>query len=248
MNKRAISSSENNKIPPYVDVYNRLYTDLTSGVYTLGQRLPGEVELAEKYGVGRHTLRQALVILVEDGLVVKQQGSGNYVSQHIPQLGQNQLRIENPVTTFARREIDSISIQHNYGPPTEIAQRRLGISASEIVLAANSLYCCKGDIIAHSFVQIPASFLQAQQVDLNSHEAVYALINDTIYRRAAHTDLSFRVIATEGDVLDTMKIRPGTTLIYLEQILLNSEGAGVARSKFYLQPDEFDIHYSFSPQ
>lgn len=244
--RKTITSSGTEKIPPYVEVYNRLYSDITSGVYPPGARLPGEVELAERYGVGRHTLRQALVILVEDGLVAKHQGSGNYVSDAAPSLDNSARHIANPVMTFARREIDNIDIRHNYGPPTEIAQRRLSISASEIVLAANSVYRSGGDIVAHSFTQITSGFIQSQGVDLNADGQVYALINTSIFEAARSSELSFRVIAADGDVLDTMEILPGTTLVYIEQVLFGPGGEGIARSKYYLQPAEFDIHFSFS--
>lgn len=243
---KSISSSSSERIPPYVAVYNSLYSDLASGVYALGQRLPGELELAEQYGVGRHTLRQALVILAEDGLIVKRHGSGNYVSERLPQQRENGKRIQSPIITFARREIDNIHIEHNYGPPTQVAQRRLNISASEIVLAANSLYRCEKDIVAHSFVQIPVSFIQAQKIDLHSDEAIYDLINTVIYEKAARTELFFRVIATEGEVLEMMQIPRGTTLVYIEQLLFDADNTAIARNKLYMQPHEFDIQYSFS--
>lgn len=47
-------------IPAYLDVYNSLYTDIVTGIYPPGEHLPGETSLAEKYGVSRNTLRQAI--------------------------------------------------------------------------------------------------------------------------------------------------------------------------------------------
>ncbi len=44
------------------------------------QRLPTEVELASRYGVSRLTLRRALAVLQEEGLVDRRQGSGTFVS------------------------------------------------------------------------------------------------------------------------------------------------------------------------
>lgn len=68
------------KIPTYVGIYNSLYADITSGVYPENESLPGEVALAEKYNVSRNTLRQALAILCEDGLIVRAQGRGTIVA------------------------------------------------------------------------------------------------------------------------------------------------------------------------
>lgn len=243
---RSVSSIGGGPIPPYVAVYNRLYSDLMEGKYPRGSRLPGEIELAEHYGVGRHTLRQALIILVEDGLVIKHKGSGNYVCHTLPSIAGGPMMMENPITAYPRRPIESISIQHNYNPPTDVAQRRLGITASDIVLAANCLFYCGEDIIGHSFVQVPSAFIQAQNVDLLDEDQVKELINTSIYRQAQSAELFLRIITAEGELVSRMKQAEGSILIYIEQVLRDADGKGIARCKYYLPPAEYDIHFTLN--
>lgn len=228
-------------IPTYVEVYNRLYSDVTSGVYPPGSRLPGEVELAERYGTGRHTLRQALIILVEDGLVHKQKGSGNYVSETLPGHAQAAPAIANPILAYAKRPVSDIRTTHNFGPPTEVAQNRLGITASDIVLAANVAYLAEGEVIGHSFVQIPAAFIGDEGIDLHQSEQIGKLISETIYQQAKTAELFFRVIQAEGELLSQMGLCEGTVLIYIEQVLHARGGRGIARCKYYLLPEAYDI-------
>ena len=52
---------------------------IASGSYAAGERLPGEMEIAETYRVNRHTVRRALATLAERGLVRAERGSGTYV-------------------------------------------------------------------------------------------------------------------------------------------------------------------------
>ncbi|WP_024514508.1 phosphonate metabolism transcriptional regulator PhnF [Bradyrhizobium sp. Tv2a-2] len=52
---------------------------IAEGRYAAGERLPGEVEIAEAYRVNRHTVRRALAALSERGLVRAERGSGTYV-------------------------------------------------------------------------------------------------------------------------------------------------------------------------
>lgn len=49
------------------------------GIYAPGDRLPSEHELAQQYGVNRHTIRRSLSTLGQIGLVRSTQGSGTYV-------------------------------------------------------------------------------------------------------------------------------------------------------------------------
>ena len=48
--------------------------------YTVGDKLPTEVELTEALGVGRNTVREALRILMSRNIVTIRQGSGTFIS------------------------------------------------------------------------------------------------------------------------------------------------------------------------
>jgi GntR family phosphonate transport system transcriptional regulator len=52
---------------------------IAGGAFAAGERLPGEMEIAETYRVNRHTVRRALATLAERGLVRAERGSGTYV-------------------------------------------------------------------------------------------------------------------------------------------------------------------------
>lgn len=52
---------------------------IADGRYAAGEKLPGEMEIAETYRVNRHTVRRALAALAERGLVRAERGSGTYV-------------------------------------------------------------------------------------------------------------------------------------------------------------------------
>ncbi len=52
---------------------------IADGTFAPGERLPGETEIAETYRVNRHTVRRALAMLAERGLVRAERGSGTYV-------------------------------------------------------------------------------------------------------------------------------------------------------------------------
>lgn len=55
--------------------------DIVQGRLTPGQKLPNEAALAERFAVNRHTLRQAVQSLAQEGFVRVAQGSGTYVRE-----------------------------------------------------------------------------------------------------------------------------------------------------------------------
>lgn len=64
-------------------IQSALAGDIATGKLAPGQRLPTEPELAQRFGVNRHTLRRAMAELAEQGLVRIEQGRGSFVQEHV---------------------------------------------------------------------------------------------------------------------------------------------------------------------
>jgi GntR family transcriptional regulator len=69
--------------PVYKQIADRLRSAINDGVYTPGDLLPSEHELAAKYGVARGTARQAIMLLRNEGLIDAVHGLGCFV--HAPE-------------------------------------------------------------------------------------------------------------------------------------------------------------------
>ncbi len=61
-----------------------LRQDFLAGQVEIGQKLPTETQLAEKFDVSRTVVREAIATLVADGLVETRQGAGIFVLGHRP--------------------------------------------------------------------------------------------------------------------------------------------------------------------
>ncbi|NUA31487.1 GntR family transcriptional regulator [Cupriavidus basilensis] len=70
--------------PRHAELTKALIHDITSGVYPVGSSLPGELELAEKHGVSRGTVRVALMRIQELGLVSRKKRAGTRVEAAAP--------------------------------------------------------------------------------------------------------------------------------------------------------------------
>jgi len=59
-----------------------LAAEIASKVYPVGARYPIEQELQDRFGVGRHTVREALKVLTEQGLLGRRRKTGTVVLAH----------------------------------------------------------------------------------------------------------------------------------------------------------------------
>jgi GntR family transcriptional regulator len=67
-------------LPLYHQVYRRMRERIAAGDLRVGARLPAEGELARQMAVSRITLRHALRLLSEEGLIARVHGRGTFVS------------------------------------------------------------------------------------------------------------------------------------------------------------------------
>jgi len=66
-------------IPRYVHISQQLRGMILEGTYGPGDAIPSEAELMAKFGTARGTVRQAVDVLVSEGLVRRQHGKGTFV-------------------------------------------------------------------------------------------------------------------------------------------------------------------------
>ena len=71
---------DSNRLPLYLALAQTLRQEIDAKQYKIGAHLPPEDQLVVKYGVSRHTVRQALRELKDEGLITSKAGIGTIVS------------------------------------------------------------------------------------------------------------------------------------------------------------------------
>ncbi|WP_438290758.1 GntR family transcriptional regulator [Streptomyces sp. HUAS TT7] len=109
---------------PVVALYERIADAIHDGTYPPGSTLPSEPRLAGELGVSRPALREALLLLQEDGLLSVRRGVGRTVNDRPPRRGFEQLQpldvLLGPVRVKAllrsREEPTDFTTQHLLAP------------------------------------------------------------------------------------------------------------------------------------
>jgi DNA-binding GntR family transcriptional regulator len=110
-------------VPLYFQVASRLQEQIEEGVLPVGGRLENEIELADRLGVSRPTMRKAIGYLVERGMLVRRRGVGTQV-----------------VHPKVRRPVELTSLYDDLaktgrGPRTEVRSLEVGPASDAIVEA-----------------------------------------------------------------------------------------------------------------
>lgn len=229
-------------MPTYLGVYNSLYTDIMNGVYPPETYLPGETALSETYGVSRNTLRQALAILNEDGLIIKSQGKGTFVPPR------SKATAEEPITNLMmspkKCHVTETILSYNYGSPTDIARNKLELSKNDIVLACNCVYKSEETILGYTFTQIPAAFFPDLDLNTANQDSIRTTVLETVFCHAAKETLTIKLIHANEMEVEFLKTPVGTPLILIESIYSNKAGRPFARYKFYILPEYYHLEFT----
>lgn len=67
--------------PLYLQLADHLRKQMEDGLIRAGEKLASETELAEKFNLARGTVRQALDVLMAEGLLERVQGKGTFIRQ-----------------------------------------------------------------------------------------------------------------------------------------------------------------------
>ena len=73
-----------NEATKYQKVYTQIRDFISSDKWPLGETIPSETELVDYFNVSRITIRSALRLLSDDGLIVRKRGKGTVVTSTIP--------------------------------------------------------------------------------------------------------------------------------------------------------------------
>jgi GntR family phosphonate transport system transcriptional regulator len=111
-------------------IAEELRREIVGGALAPGAKLPSEGELAERFGVHRNTVRQAVAALAAEHLVASRRGSGTFVAEHtvfVHRIGER-TRFSDSLGHRGRGTPRLLDAAVEPEPPAEIAER-LGLGA-----------------------------------------------------------------------------------------------------------------------
>lgn len=216
--------------PAYRRLAQRLAAELKTGLWRRGDTLPPENELARGYGVSRRTVRSALALMQNDGLIDKGQGrNARYCARVIESQGRNL----DDFPTAARQVgmTPATRVLGVAGRSSGLAESRaLGLAVGTAVTEIERLRLLDGRPVVRQASVLPQWVADTLPVDRLMRDSLYDLI-----RRATGATLRIgsqhysAVAASPGQAAD-LGLEPGASLLRLCRLVVDAEGRPVEYS------------------
>ena len=196
----------------YQDVALQLRRAISDGTYPPGSRLPSENELAQRFGVARSTIRHALTVLGEDGLIASHQGARRTV------LAEPRLQNFGELRSFSRwaRSIGAeptgrVDLLERRAA-TEIQARELGLSPGDPLVYIVRVRLLDGvPVMIERTAYVERAGLPLSFVDLE-RESISERLEDhgIVFAHAEHT---IDAVNASPDDARLLEIEPGLALL-----------------------------------
>lgn len=155
--------------PLRVAIYSRIADGIRAGVFYPGSALPNEIELGEFLGVSRTVVREALMLLEEDGLIVTRRGIGRFVAADLPRIGLEQLRPLEEIVSMPELPVSVRRVAAERQTVTEYSAGALKLASDAHIWFFESILTRGGEKIALVQEYLPATLeLQAISPALNA--------------------------------------------------------------------------------
>ncbi|MGE5653706.1 MAG: GntR family transcriptional regulator [Bacillota bacterium] len=227
--------------PMYLQIATEIRSAIESREVAEGASLGSQMELAERYGVSRITIRQAVELLVKDGLVTTRQGKGTYVrSTSVSQELGDLVSLSEVLEARGTGHCVQVCEMRWVFPSASVAEF-FGLGSDEPVLLIKRLHLHNDRPMALAVVYLPpwigGGFSQG---DLESR-SLYVLLEERLGIQVGQGRQQIRAVAAEGDVAKLLQVGQGSPLLWAERRTYSTQNQPVEHITFYYLAEAYQF-------
>ena len=213
--KLATAPKEQPSGPLYKRVVEALRREILDGIYPVGSQLPTEAELCETHGVSRHTVREALRQLREDGLISSRQGSGSIVTGAAsPRAFVHELDSISDLIQYAASMTFRVDSTEMLKVDEELAARLQTQPGTKWLRLEGFRYAnSDGGLVCMTVVYVPAAFSGIARLVGHTGAAVYETIEALYGVRVAEVEQTVHARPAPPGVSAPLGVEPAGTVV-----------------------------------
>lgn len=215
-------------VPLYLQVVNQLQSLVESGAIPVGTKLENEIDLAERLGVSRPTMRRAMQHLVDRGMLVRRPGVGTQVVQPKVSRAIELSSLHDDLANGAHRPGTTL-VSLTVEPADAVTAAALGLPKGTPVTVFERVRLADGQPLALMHNSVPVSVRPLTSADLET-TGLYALL-----REAGHAPSIARQSIGARSANDAeaaaLHEQPGAALLTMTRTAWDSRGVAIEHGR-----------------
>jgi GntR family transcriptional regulator len=234
--------SRTSKLPLYQQIYDYLRAELARGAWQPGDLLPTETDFVERFRVSRIIVRQALDMLVQEGLIYRQRGRGTFVSH--PPIQQALTRIISFTEDMRRRGFTpgTVVLQADLmcAPPAIAESLRVPVDEElahiqRLRLADGEPLAIEDSYLVHRYCPGILQHDYASRPLREALEGVYGL-------RMARASQTIRAIGVPEVLAAPLGLKRNAPVLSIERTSYSDQGVAVELLRIFYRGDRYALY------
>ena len=218
----------------------RQVADLLRRQVLAEETLPCEEDLTVEFSATRNTVREALALLRDDGLIARQPGVGTVVVGHKYPHGLNRLAGLAEVLREHGEVTNDVRTADLVPAPAVVAQR-LGVPERSEVVYLERLRRLDGVPLSLDLTYLlPEIGKPLLEHDLAGRD-VFALIEETSGQRLGYADIDVEALNADPETAAVLEVPPGAALLRWERLTHFADGRPVDLEYIRLRGDRLTM-------
>jgi len=233
-----IELDRSSPVPLYFQVARQIEQAIERGDLVPGSRLENEIELADRLGLSRPTMRRAIQELVSKGLLVRRRGIGTQVVH-----GQVKRRVEltslHDDLTRGNQHPTTRVLEHEVLPASDDVAVQLGVPSGSPVVRLVRIRFAQDEPLAILRNWLPASLASFSTAELEER-GLYGLLRSTgVHIRIASQRIGARTATTEE--AHQLGIKRGAAVLTMQRTAYGESGSAVEFGAHIYRSDNYSF-------
>ncbi len=206
-----------------------------NNTYPLGEKIPGEHELATTLGVNRGTVRSALSILEREGLIIRRRGDGTYTNPHVLGI---KTRLEDLVEY--KKLIQSYGYKSNTVQLDVITENaadeiavKLNIDIGTPLLVSKNVFEADGNPVIYVEDSIPVPLIKGKYLKKDLKESVFDFLENQCYQKIAYAFMEIIPRLCGEDISKILKMDPAQVILASKSVVYNELNEPIMSGQTY---------------
>src|SRR5215470_6720796 len=230
------SLDPNSNQPLYQQLQRALREAIEKRILGPDDALPSERQLASELAVSRITVRKAIDGLAEDGLLVRRQGAGNFVSNSIDKNFAKLTSFSEDMRARGRTP-RSVWLKRSEGTVTPEEALKLALSPGTLVYRFHRLRYADDAPMSIEYATVVASSLPSlDAVDESLYDAL-----ERVGNRPVRALQRLHALLLNEEQARLLEARPGSAGLLVERLGYLRDGRAVELSQSFYRGDTYDF-------
>jgi len=234
--------------PVYIQIAETLRARIVSGYYD--EKIDGELPLAKEWKVSRRTIQQALEILVQEGLLVRQHGMGTFINSKGVEKRYRAITSITEGIAGQGLKPEFRVLQSGPQPGSDAERAFFQLSAGAEVYHHKRLVAADGRRLAVVATSLNLSLLDGLELS-HLDRSLYQTLRSQFGRTIVQAEDQYLPAIADADTAELLGIPSGSAIFVAIRRATDQTGAPIELSQISMLAVPLDIsirHIGFTPQ